>query len=123
MPRVTILCKKNPKQFRKPVGVDDEPAHSGVYQMIERESDQRFLKDRYERFGEIICQRTQTGTATGGQNECLDDLVHQRKTRDSSTSLGMTRKAAAIEFQDRRRERKVVGFCSSRYSFTYRGRF
>jgi hypothetical protein len=90
------------------VGVDDEPAHSGVYQMIERESDQRFMKNRYERFGEIICQRTQTGTASGSQNECLGDLVHEQKIRDSSTSLEMIRKVAAIEFQGRRPERKLV---------------
>jgi hypothetical protein len=89
------------------VGVDDEPAHSGVYQMIERESDQRFLKNRYERFGEIICQRTQTGAASGGQNECLGDFVHEQKLRDSSTSLGMTRKATATELQDQQRERKL----------------
>ncbi len=79
MPRVTVLGKKKLKQFRKPVGVDDEPAHSGVYQMIERESDQRSLKNRYERFGELICQRTQTGTAAGGQDECLGDFVHEQK--------------------------------------------
>ena len=79
MPGVTVLGKKDPKQFRKSVRVDDEPAHSRVYQMIERESDQRFLKNRYERFGEIICQRTQTGTAARGKNECLDDLVHEQK--------------------------------------------
>src|SRR6266496_1310278 len=107
MPRVTVLGKKNPKQFRKPVGVDDEPAHSGVYQMIERESDQRFLKNRYERFGEVICQRTQTGAASGGQNECRGDFVHEQKIRDSSTSLGMTRKATATELQGQQRERKL----------------
>jgi hypothetical protein len=91
--------------------------------MIERESDKRFLKNRYERFGEIICQRTQTGTASGGQNECLGDLVHGQKIRDSSTSLGMTRKAAAIEFQDRRRERKLVWilFISVQVSVTSHG--
>src|SRR6059036_3921032 len=79
MPRVTVLGKKSPKQFREPVGVDEEPAHSAVYQMIERESDQRFLKNRYERFREVICQRTQTGAASGGQNECLGDFLHQQK--------------------------------------------
>jgi hypothetical protein len=76
--------------------------------MIERESDERFLKNRYERFGEIICQRTQTVAASGGQNECLGDLVHEQKIRDSSPSLGMTRKAAVTEFRAQQRERKLV---------------
>ena len=42
------------EQFRMPVRVDDESVHSHAYQMIERKSDQRFLKDRDERFWEFV---------------------------------------------------------------------
>jgi hypothetical protein len=37
-----------------PVSVDDESVHSGAYQMIERERNERFLEDRDERLGEFV---------------------------------------------------------------------
>ena len=37
-----------------PVRVDDESVHSHAYQMIERESHERLLKDRDERFREFV---------------------------------------------------------------------
>jgi len=42
-----------------PVRVDDESVHSHAYQMIERESNERLLKDRDERLRQLVGQRTQ----------------------------------------------------------------
>jgi len=47
------------EQFRMPVRVDDESVHSHAYQMIERESNERFLKDRDERLRQLVGQWTQ----------------------------------------------------------------
>jgi hypothetical protein len=60
--------------------VNDEPVHSGVNQVIERKSDQRFLKNRYERLWQVVRQRSQTFAQSGAQNEGLRDLVHQQKS-------------------------------------------
>ena len=48
------------EQFRMPVRVDDKSVHSHVYQMIERESNERLLKDRDERLRQLVGQWTQT---------------------------------------------------------------
>jgi hypothetical protein len=42
------------EQFRMPVRVDDESVHSHAYQMIERESHERLLKDWDERLREFV---------------------------------------------------------------------
>jgi len=47
------------EQFWMPVRVDDESVHSQTDQMIERESNERLLKDRDERFRQLLGQRTQ----------------------------------------------------------------
>ena len=59
--------------------VDDESVHSHVYQMIERESNERLLKDRDERLRQLLSQWTQARAKTRGQNECLSDFVHEQK--------------------------------------------
>jgi uncharacterized membrane protein YdbT with pleckstrin-like domain len=41
--------------------------------VIEGESDERLLKDRHERFRQIICQRTQARPEAGTENESLRD--------------------------------------------------
>src|SRR5436190_11357427 len=82
--------KKMSEQFRMPMRVDDESVHSQAYQMIERESNERLLKDRDERLRQLVGQWTQARAKARCQNECLSDLVHEWKSRDSSTSLGIT---------------------------------
>jgi uncharacterized membrane protein YdbT with pleckstrin-like domain len=62
------------------VRVDDEPAHSDVDQMIERKSDERFLKNRHEGFGQIVCQRPQARAASCSENESLRDTIHREKS-------------------------------------------
>ena len=60
-----LLAKKALEQFRMPVRVDDESVHSYGYQMIERKSNERFLKDRDERLRQIVSQRTQARAKAG----------------------------------------------------------
>ena len=44
--------------------VDDKSVHSHAYQMIERESNERLLKDRNERLREVVGQWTQASAKT-----------------------------------------------------------
>ena len=76
---VVALGKEILEQFRKPVRVDDESVHSHAYQMIERESNERLLKDRDERLRQLLGQWTQARAKTRCQNECLSDFVHEQK--------------------------------------------
>src|SRR6266702_3086805 len=76
---VVALSKETLEQFRMPVRVDDESVHSHAYQMIERESNERLLKDRDERLRQLVGQWTQTRAKARCQNECLSDFVHERK--------------------------------------------
>src|SRR4030095_3057673 len=59
--KARILARREEifEQFRMPVRVDDESVHSHAYQMIERESNQRFLKNRDERLRQLLGQWTQ----------------------------------------------------------------
>jgi hypothetical protein len=50
------------EQFWMPVRVDDESVYSHTYQMIERESNERLLKDRDERLRKFLGQGTQART-------------------------------------------------------------
>jgi hypothetical protein len=68
------------EQLRKPVRINDKGFHSHVYQMIERESNERLLKDRDERLRQLGGQWTQARAKTRCQNERLSDLVHEQKT-------------------------------------------
>src|SRR5436190_2032330 len=47
--------------------------------MIERESNERLLKDRDERLRQLVGQWTQARAKTRCQHECLSDLVHEWK--------------------------------------------
>ena len=76
---IVVLSKQILEQFRMPVRVDDESVHSHAYQMIERESNERLLKDRNERLRQLIGQGTQARAKARCQNECLTDLVHGQK--------------------------------------------
>src|SRR6266568_7636912 len=76
---VVALGKETLEQFRMPVRVDDESVHSHAYQMIERESNERLLKDRDERLRQLVGQWTQAHAKARCQNECLSDFVHEQK--------------------------------------------
>src|SRR5438477_2296897 len=79
--KASILArgKETLEQFRMPVRVDDESVYSHAYQMIERESNERLLKDRDERLRQLVGQWTQAHAKARCQNECLSDFVHEQK--------------------------------------------
>src|SRR6266480_5693499 len=79
--KASILArgKETLEQFRMPVRVDDESVYSHAYQMIERESNERLLKNRDERLRQLVGQWTQARAKTRCQNECLSDFVHEPK--------------------------------------------
>jgi hypothetical protein len=72
--------------------INDELVHSRAHQMIERESDQRLLKDRNERLWQLVRQRTQTDAEPSAQNECLCDFVHEKKNERSLDFAGNDKK-------------------------------
>ena len=78
-PGVLARGKEILEQFGLPVCVDDESIHSHAYQMIERESKERLLKDWDERLRQLLGQWTQACAKTRCQNECLSDFVHEEK--------------------------------------------
>jgi hypothetical protein len=78
-PGILARGKEILEQLRMPVRVDNESVHSDAYQMIERESNERLLKDRDERLRHFLGQWTQARAKTGCQNECLSDFAHEQK--------------------------------------------
>ena len=68
--------------------------------MIERESDERLLENRYEWLWQVICQRPQPFAEACGQDECFCNGGHEEKLEippptlklrmRQATSLGMT---------------------------------
>jgi hypothetical protein len=48
--------------------------------MIERKSDERFLKNRHEGFRQIVRQRPQAFAESGAKNESLRDTIHREKS-------------------------------------------
>src|SRR5205823_12984923 len=97
---VSVSREKFIEQVRQPVRIDDKGLHPCRNQMIERKSDQRFLKNRYERLWQVIGQRSQPFAETCGQDKCLCDCGHEEKlvippayakaTARQATSFGMT---------------------------------
>jgi hypothetical protein len=77
---ILARSKKFSEQFRMPMRVDNESVHSHAYQMIERESKERLLKDWDEGLRQLLGQWTQARAKTGCQNECLSDFAHEQKT-------------------------------------------
>src|SRR4029077_18180116 len=71
--------KETLEQLRKPVRINDKGFHSHAYHMIERESNERLLKDRDERLRQLLGQWTQARAKARCQNECLSDFVHEQK--------------------------------------------
>jgi len=51
---IVAPTKKVSKQFGIPVRINDELVYSCANQLIERKSDERLLKNRYERLGELV---------------------------------------------------------------------
>jgi len=78
-PGILARGKEILEQLRMPVRVDNESVHSDAYQMVERESNERFLKNRDERLRHFLGQWTQARAKTGCQNECLSDFAHEQK--------------------------------------------
>ena len=73
MTAVTAPRKSPFKKLGQLVRVDDERLHAEIDQMIEREGDERLLKNRDEWLGPIVSERAQTGTETGAKDERLCD--------------------------------------------------
>jgi len=65
------VVKNASERFGTPLRVNDESVHSGINEVIEHKSDQRFLKNRYERFWQVVRQRAQSFAETCGQDKCL----------------------------------------------------
>ena len=57
------------------MGVDDERLHARGREMIESESDERFLENRDERLWQVLGQRTEPQAETGAEDEGLGDHV------------------------------------------------
>ena len=66
--------------------------------MIERESDERLLENGHQRFGQIVGQRPQAFAESRTQNECLCDLIHDRR-RESVVALSGFGPAVERRFQ------------------------
>src|ERR1022692_4385900 len=65
------------ESLRELEGMDDERFHADVDQMIQRESNERFLANPDERLWQIIRQRTQSRAETGAEDKCLCDACHK----------------------------------------------
>ena len=78
-PRILAGGKEILEQLGMPMRVDDESIHFHAYQMIERESKERLLKDRDQGLRQLLSQRTQACAKTRCQNECLSDFAHEEK--------------------------------------------
>src|SRR5437588_85094 len=81
-PRVTIFRKRSGKHFREPMGVDENFFDPEVDQVVERERDQRLLKDWDERLWQFFGERPKSRTEPGAEDECLFDHGHGAKTRE-----------------------------------------
>jgi hypothetical protein len=90
-PRILARGKEIFEQSRMPVRVDKESVHSDAYQMVERESNERLLKDRDERLRNFLGQYTQARAKTGCQNECLSDFAHSRNREVPPPTLKLRR--------------------------------
>ena len=55
------------------MGVNDERLHAHGREMIESESDKRFLENRDERLRQVLGQRTEPQAETGAEDEGLGD--------------------------------------------------
>ena len=64
--------------------------------MIERESDEGFLKNWDEGLRQIIRYRTQACAESRAQDECLCDFVHDKKKSDTPRLGGMCNKPSPI---------------------------
>jgi membrane protein YdbS with pleckstrin-like domain len=77
------------------MGVDDERFDAGLDEMIERERDKWFLKNRDERLRQIVRQRTQTRAQSRPENKSLSDhgvanpVVELVLGRQSDNTRGM----------------------------------
>ncbi len=70
---VTALRKQLLKRGGAMVRIDDERLHACRDEMIEREGDERFLKDRNERLRQIFRQRAEPRPQPGAENKGLRD--------------------------------------------------
>lgn len=101
--------KETFEQFRVPVRVDDESVHSYGYQMIERKSNERLLKDRDQRLWQLVGQRTQARAKAGRQNKCLSDFVHEQKIeRLLSPTLKLRRAGDSIHNRNRQGDARFL---------------
>ena len=75
---ISLVRERIRELLRQTVRVDDGRFDAEVDQMIERESDERFLENRHKRLGQIVSQRPKPGAKPRAQNECSHDRGHQR---------------------------------------------
>src|ERR1043166_473522 len=79
----TAICRSS-KNFGKPLRammrVHEKPLDAEIDQVIERESNERFVKNRHERLRQVVRQRAQPRPEAGAQDECLCDCSHRVNT-------------------------------------------
>jgi membrane protein YdbS with pleckstrin-like domain len=63
--------------MRQPMGIDNETLNSAGDQMIKGKGDERFLKNWYQRFWQLIRQRAETRSQSGGKNKSLRDHLRR----------------------------------------------
>src|SRR5581483_2223060 len=68
------------KFLREFVCVDDELANADVDQVIERESNEWFVKNRDKWLRQIFRERTKTRAESGAENKSLRDFLSQQST-------------------------------------------
>src|SRR5438132_9427627 len=76
---IGVLRKHLREKFRQAMGVDEELLNSDVDRVIESKSDERLLKDRHQRFWQIVRERPKSYSKSGAEDECLFDPAHRAR--------------------------------------------
>src|SRR2546430_556791 len=77
--RRSVPTKNLCEPLRLMMGINEKLRHIQLDQMIEREGDERFLKDGHQRLGEIVGERAEACPESGAEDKGLSDLRHQIK--------------------------------------------
>src|SRR5690349_16923388 len=83
------------------MGVHEEPGDSGLDQVIQSKGDKRFLKNRDERFGQILGQRTQTRSQSGTEYESLSDFFHSVRQAHSHVGVALSSRSHSCKISHR----------------------
>ena len=73
---ISRLWEKFGKTLRPMVRVDEKFLHAGIDQVIEGKSDERLLKDRHQRFWQVIGEGPQARAESGAEDKGLRNSFH-----------------------------------------------